>query len=315
MDVPACRTRRLVVIAVSDYGDNNADFSKGVIAQVEFVTGWLTDPDLGADRQFAAASQQTLHSVQQVRDFLHDQKLAAARRGETIVVYITGHGQLGPFSRRHYLRFAQTDDERLPGTALTTSEVIASALGSQAEHVLVMVDSCHAGALDVEVRAVLRDLGPSRHKLPSLAVVTAGDFDDKPSVGAFTQLLERALERIGAEESGFADPYLSFGEWEQVLDSISAEERDPGRVEAQWVWPPKRSRAPSPCLPNPAIAHRSISWETQCANCRMQLACSRITGETGRLGVPMRRIRAGTSPAATKRCRSWSRSCAEAMVS
>ncbi|MEU0940321.1 AAA family ATPase [Embleya sp. NPDC005971] len=249
MSVSSCRVRRLIVIAVNDYGDGDTDFAKGIADQVAVVTGWLADPELGVDRVFEPkVSPQTLHSVQQVRQFLDGQDLAAAKRDEAIVVYITGHGQRGSSSGRHYLRFARTDDARLPGTALTTSEVISAALGSSAEHVLVLVDSCFAGALANEVPLVMRDLGV-RRKLASLAVVAAGDFDEQPLVGSFTELLNRALDTIGAEESGFAEPYLSFSEWQQVLDSVSRQDR--GLVEAQWVWPQKLSQEPSLCLPNP----------------------------------------------------------------
>ncbi|MFJ8054029.1 AAA family ATPase [Streptomyces luteogriseus] len=249
MGVPAGQVRRLVVIAVSDYGDGNADFTKGISDQVAVVTGWLADPGLDSDRRFALKEpQQTLHSVQQVRQFLACQDLSSAQRGEALVVYITGHGQRGSFSGRHYLRFARTDDGRLPGTALTTSEVISAALGSSAEHVLVLVDSCFAGALAKDVPDVLRDLG-TRRKSASLAVVAAGDFDEQPLVGSFTELLKRALDKIDAEESGFAESHLSFSEWRQVLDAVAREDR--GLIEAQWVWPPKVSQEPSLCLPNP----------------------------------------------------------------
>ena len=241
--------RRLVVIAVSDYGDGNADFTKGITDQVAVVSGWLADPELGPERQFALKEpEETLHSVQQVREFLAGQDLSSAQRGEALVVYITGHGQVGASSGRHYLRFARTDNDRLPGTALTTSEVISAAIGSKAEHVLVMVDSCFAGALANEVPEVLRDMRV-RRKSASLAVVTGCDFDEESPVGSFTELLRRALDKIGTEESGFADPHLSFSEWRQVLDAVAEEDR--GLHEVEWVWLPRVSQEPSLCLPNP----------------------------------------------------------------
>ncbi|MBP5897964.1 AAA family ATPase [Streptomyces sp. LBUM 1488] len=243
-------SRRLIVIAVDDYADGNAEFTKGINEQVGVVTGWLADSALGPERQFSLRRPDvTLHSVQQVHRFLNVQDIAGARRREAIVIYITGHGQRGPSSGRHYLRFARTDDGRLPGTALTTSEVISAALGSSAEHVLVLVDSCFAGALANDVQPVLRDL-TSRRKLASLAVVTSGDFDEQPLVGSFTELLRRTLEKIGAEETGFAKPYLSLREWREALESVQRE--DHGLVEARWVWPEQQlSDEASLCLPNP----------------------------------------------------------------
>ncbi|NUV77942.1 AAA family ATPase [Streptomyces fungicidicus] len=248
--MPAGQVRRLVVIAVSDYADGNADFVKGITDQVAVVTGWLANPDLGPERQFTLkAPQQTLHSVQQVRKFLADEDLGSAQRGEALVVYITGHGQRGSSSGRHYLRFAHTDSDRLPGTALTTSEVISAAMGSKAGHILVMVDSCFAGALANEVPVVLRDLG-IRRTSTSLAVVAGCDYDLESPVGSFTELLSRALDSLNSEEPGFAGPYLSLSEWQKVLTTVANEDR--GLIEAQWVWPPSQPSAePSPCLPNP----------------------------------------------------------------
>ncbi|MFJ5865036.1 AAA family ATPase [Streptomyces parvus] len=250
--------RRLVVIAVSDYADDNADFVKGITDQVAVVTGWLADPGLGPERQFTLKEpQETLHSVQQVRRFLADEDLASAQRGETLVVYITGHGQRGPSSGRHYLRFAHTDTSRLPGTALTTSEVISAAIGSKAGHVLVMVDSCFAGALANEVPEILRDLG-TRRTAGSLAVVAGCDYDLECPVGSFTELLRRALESLDSEEPGFAGPYLSLREWQQLLDTIAKNDR--GLIRAEWVWPSMLSQEPSPCLPNPRYqAPRELS--------------------------------------------------------
>ncbi|WLQ45606.1 AAA family ATPase (plasmid) [Streptomyces laculatispora] len=247
--MPAGQVRRLVVIAVSDYGDGNADFAKGIADQVAVVTGWLADPGLGPERQFTLKEpEEKLHSVQQVRKFLADEDLVRAQRGETLVVYITGHGQRGPSSGRHYLRFARTDTNRLPGTALTTSEVISAAMGSRAGHVLVMVDSCFAGALANEVPEVLRDLG-TRRRSGSLAVVAGCDYDAESPVGSFTELLRRALHSLDKEEPGFAGPYLSFSEWQQVLDTVARKDR--GLIKAEWVWPSQASHEPSPCLPNP----------------------------------------------------------------
>ncbi|MFF9428411.1 AAA family ATPase [Streptomyces sp. NPDC014746] len=248
--MPAGLVRRLVVIAVSDYADGNADFVTGITDQVAVVTGWLADPGLGPERQFTLKEpEETLHSVQQVRTFLAKQDLGNAQRGEALVVYITGHGQRGPSSGRHYLRFAHTDNHRLPATALTTSEVISAALGSNAGHVLVMVDSCFAGALANEVPAILRDLG-SRRTSNSLAVVAGCDYDLETPVGSFTELLSRALDSLDSEEPGFAGPYLSLSEWQKVLATVADEDR--GLIRAQWVWPPSQPSAePSPCLPNP----------------------------------------------------------------
>lgn len=246
-DAPYNR-RRLIVIAVEDYGERNEEFTAAITSQVAVVTGWWTSADLDEDRRFELEEPKELLSVQHVRTFLHEHDLAAADDDDALVVYITGHGEKGD-SGRHYLRFASTDMERLPGTALTTSEVISAALGSRSEHVLIMVDSCFAGSLDAELASLIQDFGKTRCDLRSLAVVTAGNFEDSPTVGSFTALIDGALEKIRDERKGFTEPYLSFDQWEGLLDEVHQEQ--PGLIEASWVWPRKRTQDPSPCLPNP----------------------------------------------------------------
>jgi hypothetical protein len=241
-------SRRLIVIAVSDYGDNNTAFAEGIKNQVEVVASWLTSPVLDAERRFALKAPQHLISFTQVREFLHKQNIADAV-DDALVIYITGHGEKGRRSGRHFLRFAETDVERLPGTALATSDVVSAALSSSAEHVLVMVDSCFSGALKAELAMLLEDLGLPRRDLRTLAVITAGDFEDSPYIGSFTSVIEKALAAVQGEEAGFTRPYLSFREWEDLLDDVVKD--NPDLVEPKWVWPDKPTDAPSWCLPNP----------------------------------------------------------------
>ncbi|WP_406130186.1 AAA family ATPase [Streptomyces canus] len=244
-----CNRRRLIVIAVSDYGENDESFKKAIEQQVAVVAGWWTSTELEPDRRFEVETPpQKLLSLRQVRAFLHDSDLAEADDDDALVIYITGHGERG-VSGRHYLRLALTEDERLPGTALTTSEVISAALSSRSRHALIMVDSCFSGTLRSELNNLLDDLGKSRRRLNSLAVVTAGDFEDSPNVGSFTELIQRALAKVADEPAGFADPYLSFDQWEGLLQE--AHEEQTGSAEPLWVWPTRLTQDPSPCLPNP----------------------------------------------------------------
>jgi len=241
-------SRRLIVIAVSDYGDNSTAFEAGIKDQVEVITGWLTSPALDAERRFALKAPESLLSFTQLRDFLHEQNIADAV-DDALVVYVTGHGEKGHRSGRHFLRFAETDIERLPGTALATSDVVSAAVSSSAEHVLVMVDSCFAGSLRAELAMLLEDMGLPRRDLSTLAVITAGDFDDSPSIGSFTSVIGQALAAIQGEEAGFTGPYLSFREWGDLLDEVVRD--NPGQVKPRWAWPDKPPDVLSWCLPNP----------------------------------------------------------------
>ncbi|QIY75886.1 hypothetical protein HEP84_49850 [Streptomyces sp. RLB1-33] len=122
-------------------------------------------------------------------------------------------------------------------------------MDSEAEHVLVLVDSCFAGSLRSELAVLLEDLSAARRNLRSLAVITSGDFEQQPHLGEFTQLLRLALAKVQDEATGFTAPHLSLEDWEKLLHA--AGDDNPGLVRAVWPWPDSRRDEPSLCLPNP----------------------------------------------------------------
>jgi WD40 repeat protein len=241
-------SRRLVIVAVDDYATEDDEFATGIRAQVETVTGWLADPSLGSERQFEVARPKELTCTEDLRDFLAGQELARAGWDEALVVYVTGHGLRG-MSRRHYLTFAGTETGRLLATAFPTSELVTQVVDSEAEHVLVLVDSCFAGSLKSELGILFEELSAQRRKLRTLAVITSGDFEQRPRLGEFTRLIELALERARDESAGFTAPHLSLEEWEKLLNTVGDDH--PDLIRALWVWPDSRRDEPSLCLPNP----------------------------------------------------------------
>ncbi|MFJ1656677.1 AAA family ATPase [Streptomyces sp. NPDC088337] len=274
--------RRLVVIAVDDYGLQDDKFTAGIGDQVATVTGWLAHPDLDEERRFDLRQADRLTSVTDLRAFLDGECLHETPWDESLVVYITGHGVAGR-SQRHYLTFAASDLDRLLTTAFPTSEVIAAVLDSDAEHVLVLVDSCFSGVLKRELAALVEDLRTSRRRLSSLAVITSGDSTQKPRVGEFTRLLQSGLDLAKDESAGFTASHLSFEDWEKLLNT--AADDNPGLLRALWVCPDSRRDKPSPCLPNPhyrppeqlvAKARRSVALTAPLA----EYWLSRASGRT-----------------------------------
>ncbi|MGW0771660.1 AAA family ATPase [Streptomyces sp. NPDC002676] len=245
--------RRLVVVSVDGYEDGQEGFKEGIAAQVERITGWLADPALGDDRRFEVVqAEHSPRSVDDLRAFLHRQNLAAASYKEAVIVYITGHGTRR-LAQRHYLMLPETKEERLLATGFPTSELITAVLDSQSEHVMVLVDSCHAGTLRAELTSLFQDLSDERHSHKGTAVVTAGDHYEKPLVGSFTRRVAMACERMRDEASGYTGSHLSFAEWEQLLHQVGLDEEglEKELVSAEWIVPHSRGRAPSACLPNP----------------------------------------------------------------
>ncbi|MFE3554275.1 AAA family ATPase [Streptomyces sp. NPDC059193] len=244
--------RRLVVVAVDGYKNSPPGFDEAIAQQVERITAWLADPALDDARRFEVSQAPSVRSVGELRAFLGKENLAAAEYQEAVVVYITGHG-VRRVAPRHFLTLAETDEERPFATAFPTSELVTAVLDSESEHVLVLVDSCFSGTLDTELTSLLEALGKDRRGHDGAAVVTAGDHDVQPLVGSFTERVALAWERMRDEAAGYTAPYLSFQEWEQLLDEVGWDERgvEKNLVDARWIVPRSRRRGLSACLPNP----------------------------------------------------------------
>ncbi|MFB7670215.1 AAA family ATPase [Kitasatospora purpeofusca] len=240
--------RRLLIVAVDGYADEEEDFRAGIQAQTAVLIDWLAGPSIDDGQRFHVARPTSLDSAADLRKFLSEQAVGEAGYREALFVYITGHGLVGGRGR-HYLTFPNTDSERLLTTAYPTVDLITAALGSEAEHIMVLVDSCFAGSLHADLTALLHDLPEQRRRLGTVAVVTSGDIHDRPRLGEFTEVVALALDRISGERAGFARPHLSHEEWESVLKSVGRDH--PRLIAPQWIWPPVRADRPTLCLPNP----------------------------------------------------------------
>ncbi|PAZ16209.1 hypothetical protein CLM62_09460 [Streptomyces sp. SA15] len=251
-DLSGIARRRLVVVAVDGYRDEREGFRDAIAEQVTRITTWLADPALGEDRRFEVVPvEDPLHTVGDLRDFLREAKLSEAAYEDAVVVYITGHG-LCRQAGRHYLTLPKTHPERLLSTAFPTSELITAVLDSEAEHVLVLVDSCHSGVLRAELSTLLQDLSKERRRHVGIAVVTAGDHEDQPQVGSFTRRVALAWERMNDESAGYTSSHLSFAEWEQLLHEVGlADGVEKDLIDAEWIMPHSRRHQLSACLPNP----------------------------------------------------------------
>ena len=243
------RSRRaLVLVAVRNYPGALDAFTSGIDEQLRAVESWWCDPSLG-ERAFDPHHVTPLATRRDVEDAVHTIGLRDLTPSDVAVVYVTGHGCRCP-SGRHYLLLPATARDRILATGYPTADLVTAVLDSHAEHVLVIVNSCFAGALHAELARQCQGLGPDRRKLTSLTVYTVGDFDERPTVREFTELLRRVRDWL--PKAGYAAPFLSVDDFEKEL--IDAASREPGvrLLEPQRVWPTRRSPTPSPCLPNPA---------------------------------------------------------------
>lgn len=255
---PATSERSLLVIAVSDYDDGTPAkrraFREGIDAQVAVVEDWWNSSRLDDQRRFTPSHPpKPLRSVHDLRTFLIDKDFIDASDDEALVIYLTGHG-LAPAGPQHFLRLPDTHTDRPLATAFPTAELIAAALDSPAEHVLVMVDSCFSGRLAEELDRTLKALHPDRHALSSLVVLAAGNEDSTPRLRAFTSALAAVHAHCADEANGYARSHLSWEDFHTILDTVW----DPAQMaDLHVLWPPRSvsrrlaARELSPCLPNP----------------------------------------------------------------
>ncbi|MGW0995405.1 hypothetical protein [Streptomyces sp. NPDC002520] len=237
----------LVIVTVED-GD--PEFAKAIEEQLSVVTAWwraAPAPGEGFVQTILRAPEER-HDVER---FLHSSGIREAAEDEALVLYVTSHGAVGT-STRHFLLLPGTDPDRLLATGMPTNEVVIAALDSVARHVLVIVNACEAEGIDVELRALARDL--VRPGTPERALnVVATTGARSPVLGReFAIVLRMAFEWL-QDAAGIARPYLSISEFIQALEQATErlnEERDLSLAGPRTVLQGKLG-APTPTLPNP----------------------------------------------------------------
>ncbi|CAL9428325.1 nSTAND1 domain-containing NTPase [Streptomyces sp. enrichment culture] len=268
-DAPVGR-RRLVVLAASAYSDEPADFRDRIDRQVRTVTEWFGSasgpsasdtegPGPGARTPDAPVSEaQTpytevfrhdLRDLPGYRAFLDGGALKGLEPEDALVLYLTGHGRALP-SLRHCIELPDGDSGRSSGRILT-SEVVESALDSGAEQILVLVDTCYAGALKRDLWLIQADLALRPTDGASPVVIGSSDFTRTTLVGAFTRLLadvHDSLRHGGPRDSRYLSPAQFLSELRTRARSIGTATIDPVQMLPDAIV---LSDTPSLCLPNP----------------------------------------------------------------
>ncbi|MFE1592365.1 AAA family ATPase [Nocardia sp. NPDC058705] len=279
--------RSLFIIAARDYpGDGAEHFAAGIDEQIRVVRDWWCDERL-AERAFTAHCHTDVATRRDVEDRVHDLGLRSLTGEDVAVLYVTGHGREAA-SGRHYLILPTTPDGEFTDFthAYPTADIVTAILGSGAKHVLVIVNSCHSGALDDELGNWRKELSPERRKLSSLHVVTIGEFDERPRMLEFTRLLEAVHKTL--LRGGYSEDHLSIGDFLRELDSAAATldtGTDPVSISA--VFGPTSKHEPHRCLPNPGY----IPPDPTVGDPRRQVADSRaevdywLDRASGRVGA------------------------------
>jgi WD40 repeat protein len=160
---------------------------------------------------FAAAGYERLASVtdpdrDQLRGLFAKAKKEGAE-GNLVVAYYTGHGAKG--ADRFYLLTRESDYDDLSETALAVED-LARALteGSKASQVLVILDTCYAGAGAADFAQIASRLTIAHGGAgPGVFVIAAARTKQEADQGALSTALEQALanhdERLGGRTQAF----------------------------------------------------------------------------------------------------------------
>lgn len=241
--------RKLLTVAVRDYEDDDEDeaeeFAAGIDEQLEVVGQWWGPG--GSLPPFHAVPPRALKSRDDVEDLLRTEGVRGMR-GHALVLFITGHG-IAAASGTHFLKLPKTEQGRYLATAVRTSDLIAAALDSHVENVLVIVNACYAARLDTELSLLVKDLGQDRREKSRLDVLVTCAHNRTIEVRRFPTTLRGVYERLRTK-SGITTPYLTvvefMAEYERELRHADRE-----RYRLRRLVDGSGLEDPSPCLPNP----------------------------------------------------------------
>ncbi len=200
----------LITVGISEYDRLDcADQLPSAAEDMRTMTE-LFCADLGYNRvlQDIAPSPRAAVARERLAGWLGDRD---RRENDRLVLYWSGHGETGP-DGRHYLLGRDFDGQNFLGRALATEDIGRMMAGSAVRHVLLMIDTCYAGAGILDLTAVQRAVNASR---PEKADISSGIYlvaASRPRgiarEGVFAQMFVDAVnaQRHGGWRQPFLDP-------------------------------------------------------------------------------------------------------------
>ncbi len=231
------RRRHLLVIATGCY-ENPAWKSLPVADEVKVWTDWLTDESL-AERGFKWLAPELANNPKypQLVQFLVS-GLEEVRSSDALVVVVTGHGTVT--DRIHRIVLSDADQPPKEKQALRTDQLISYLKDTEVQHALLVVDTCHAGAVTGQM---MYD-----RALPAGWIgIAAAAPQGEATAGAVAEAVHGFLERGSRDErhGGPNQPYFTAASLVQFIADWLGDDQD-------VVTFPRQARSrPSQCLPNP----------------------------------------------------------------
>lgn len=187
--------RFLIAVGVGAYADASINDLPGVPEDVARVRGLLEPmdytlvlPELAADPGKDLAER--------IEDWALETDLGAR---DVVVVYFAGHGVKA--ADRHYLLCADSKAGRY-ATALASEDLCRPLMTSPVGHLLVILDTCYAGAGTEDIATLAAELASSQRGPAGRWMMAAARGKERARENAFVDALAHVLEqpRAGAHQ-------------------------------------------------------------------------------------------------------------------
>ncbi|MYX19629.1 hypothetical protein GTY77_06075, partial [Streptomyces sp. SID8380] len=143
---------RALLIGVDTYHDEDLLLRPGQAdASIDAVYRALTEPPHALFRGTRGAGIERLRSPALTGDVESAVNAATRSAPALFLLYYVGHGRLlpgaEPLQDRLYLTVSQTDPRHVTSTAVALEDLVAWALASGSERVVLVLDTCYSGNL------------------------------------------------------------------------------------------------------------------------------------------------------------------------
>jgi hypothetical protein len=260
--------RYFVAIATAHYDDPGFG-SLPVDKEIAQLKAWLCDAERLGDRAFTVPGG--LSALAHDPD---EDQIRAALRGpakpwvpqDAAVVFVTGHGAMADDDHWTVLKASSSED--LPTTALRTADLARWLKATKIENLLLIIDTCFAGAIVKKIFTWDLPMPDSWLVLPSARE------DQTAILGGLTSAIGRAVEKLRGEEGQKYGTVARYFTPADFIDTVKSYLGPRQTLDQQFRG---LLRKPHVCLPNPHYAS-SATVPTQPA--RHELALPKQDLET-----------------------------------
>ncbi|MFI6416977.1 caspase family protein [Streptomyces sp. NPDC050842] len=234
--------RFLLTVGVRRYQDETIGDLTGVTADVEKVRGLFCP--MGYEAVLPALA--TDPTADEVRRGI-DRWTAAADLGpsDVVLLYFAGHGVHSV--DRHYLLFSDTERGLWDGTALASEDFGRPLVRSAVGHLLIVLDTCFAGAGTADITSLAASLARTRSPEPAGRwLMAAARGKERATENAFVSALTHVLAR---PKAGARQEFVSVRDVTRGINGYFAEHHPAQHARYTTV----DSDGHAPFFPNPAF--------------------------------------------------------------